>query len=109
MERKTLVYSYSDLRLINQIETLANPKGLCAVSQAAPSSVVVCPGLQIGQVRIQFYNSRKTRYIAAHDSEIACLGLTHDGCLVATASEKGTLVRIFRTDDGALLQEVTFF
>ncbi|PON96609.1 WD repeat containing protein [Trema orientale] len=106
MERKTLVYSYSELKLFSQIETTANPKGLSAVSQAAASSVVVCPGLQRGQVRVELYSSRRTKYIAAHDSDIACLGLTHDGSLVATASEKGTLVRVFRTADGTPFQEV---
>lgn len=107
MMRRTLVYNYSNLRLVSQVDTAANPKALCAVSQSASSSVVVCPGLQKGQVRVENYSLRKTKYIVAHDSEIACLGLTHDGCLVATASEKGTLVRVFNTADGTLFQEVS--
>ena len=42
----------------------------------------------------------------AHDSRIACFALTQDGRLLATSSSKGTLVRIFNTLDGTLLQEV---
>ena len=57
-------------------------------------------------MRVERYASGRTKYIMAHDSTIACLGLTKDGRLLATASSKGTLVRIFNTMDGSLLQEV---
>ncbi|GFZ04604.1 transducin/WD40 repeat-like superfamily protein [Actinidia rufa] len=95
--------------LLHQIETIANPKGLCAVSQGAASLVLVCPGLQKGQVRVEHYASKRTKFIMAHDSRIACFALTHDGHLLATASTKGTLVRIFNTLDGSLLQELKVF
>lgn len=106
LEQKIFVYNFADLKLLHQIETIANPKGLCAVSQVAGSLVLVCPGLQKGQVRLEHYASKRTKFIMAHDSRIACFALTQDGQLLATASTKGTLVRIFNTFDGALLQEV---
>lgn len=106
LEQKIFVYNFADLKLMNQIETIANPKGLCAVSQAAGSFVLVCPGLQKGQVRVEHYASKRTNFILAHDSRIACFTLSQDGQLLATASTKGTLVRIFNTHDGTLLQEV---
>ena len=68
--------------------------------------VLVCPGLQKGQVRIEHYASKRTKFVLAHDSRIACFALTQDGSLLATASSKGTLVRIFNTVDGTLRQEV---
>uniref|UniRef100_A0A6N2MLN8 Autophagy-related protein 18a n=1 Tax=Salix viminalis TaxID=40686 RepID=A0A6N2MLN8_SALVM len=106
LEQKIFVYNFADLKLLHQIETIANPKGLCAVSHGAGSLVLVCPGLQKGQVRVEHYSSRRTKFIMAHDSRIACFALTQDGQLLATASTKGTLVRIFNTADGTLLQEV---
>ncbi|KAB5527456.1 hypothetical protein DKX38_021303 [Salix brachista] len=105
LEQKIFVYNFADLKLLHQIETIANPKGLCAVSHGAGSLVLVCPGLQKGQVRVEHYASRRTKFIMAHDSRIACFALTQDGQLLATASTKGTLVRIFNTADGTLLQE----
>ena len=107
LEQKIFVYNFADLKLMHQIETIANPKGLCAVSQGAGSMVLVCPGLQKGQVRIEHYASKRTKFVMAHDSRIACFALTQDGHLLATASSKGTLVRIFNTVDGTLRQEVT--
>ncbi|XP_010545021.1 PREDICTED: autophagy-related protein 18a [Tarenaya hassleriana] len=106
LEQKIFVYNFADLKLMHQIETIKNPKGLCAVSQGAGSMVLVCPGLQKGQVRVEHYASKRTKFIMAHDSRIACFALTQDGHLLATASSKGTLVRVFNTADGTLLQEV---
>lgn len=51
LEHKVLVYNFADLKLLNQIETLANTKGLVAVSSSAESTVLACPGLHTGQVR----------------------------------------------------------
>ncbi|KAG8486152.1 hypothetical protein CXB51_019518 [Gossypium anomalum] len=106
LEHKIFVYNLADLKLLHNIETIANPKGLCAVSQGAGSLVLVCPGLQKGQVRIEHYASKRTKFIMAHDSRIACFALSQDGQLLATASTKGTLVRVYNTVDGSLLQEV---
>ncbi|GMY16861.1 autophagy-related protein 18a [Fagus crenata] len=106
LEQKVYVYNFADLKLLHQIETIANPKGLCAISQQNSSLVLVCPGLQKGQVRVEHYASKRTKFIMAHDSRIACFALTPDGHLLATSSTKGTLVRIYNTVDGTLLQEV---
>ena len=50
LEHKVLVYNFADLKLLHQIETLANVAGLVAVSTAAESTVLACPGLHVGQV-----------------------------------------------------------
>ncbi|KAF5732679.1 autophagy-related protein 18a-like [Tripterygium wilfordii] len=70
-----------------------NPKGLCEASQK-------------GQERVEYYASKRPKFIMAHDSRIACFALSQDGQLLATASIKGTLVWIFNTADGTLLREV---
>ncbi|KAI4349636.1 hypothetical protein L6164_010201 [Bauhinia variegata] len=106
LEQKIFLYNFADLKLLHQIETVANPKGLCAISHLADSLVLACPGLHKGQIRVEHYALKRTKFISAHDSRIACFALTLDGQLVATASTKGTLVRIFDTVNGTLLQEV---
>ncbi|KAL6839910.1 hypothetical protein ACP4OV_029720 [Aristida adscensionis] len=106
LENKIFVYNFADLKLVHQIETAPNPKGLCAVSQQPGSIVLVCPGAQKGQIRVEHYGARKTKFINAHTSRVACFALSQDGRLIATASTKGTLVRIFSATEGNLLQEV---
>lgn len=106
LQQKLLVYNFDDLRLLHQIETFVNPKGLCEISHVSGSLVLVCLGLQKGQVRVEDYGSKRTKFIPAHDSRIVCFALTQDGRLLATASSKGTLIRIFNSLDGSLLQEV---
>lgn len=106
LEHKIYVYNFMDLKLLHQIETLANPRGLCCLSHQVNTSVLACPGLRRGQVRVEHFGLNMTKLINAHDSRIACLTMTMDGLLVATASTKGTLVRIFNAMDGTRLQEV---
>ncbi|KAL7147641.1 hypothetical protein ABFS83_06G120900 [Erythranthe nasuta] len=106
LEHKIYVYNFMDLKLLHQIETLANPRGLCCLSHHLNASVLACPGQRRGQVRIEHFGLNMTKLINAHDSKISCLTLTMDGLLLATASMRGTLIRIFNTMDGTRLQEV---
>nr|XP_043636949.1 autophagy-related protein 18a-like [Erigeron canadensis] len=107
LEQKIFVYNFAALKLLHQFETFSNPKGLCEVTQGSSSDfVLVCLGLREGQVRIEHYGLKKSKLILAHGSRIACFTLSQDGRLVATASSKGTLIRIFDARDGILLQEV---
>lgn len=114
LEHKIFVYDFpADLKLIHQMETIPNAKGLVALSSSTSpgngNSVLVCPGLHRGEVRVEHLSanaSNKTNFIAAHDSHLACLALTSDGHRLATSSDKGTLVRIFNTVDGTRLQEL---
>ena len=108
VEHKIYVYNFMDLKLLQQIETLANPRGLCCLSHHSNTFVLACPGLQRGQVRVEHFGLNMTKLIKTHDSHVACLTLTMDGLLLATASTKGTLIRIFNTMDGTRLQEVLY-
>lgn len=104
--QKIFVYNFADLKLLHQIETVLNPKGLCEISHTSSPMVLVCLGLQKGQIRVENYGSKRTKFVMAHDSRIACMTMTQEGRLLATASSKGTLIRVFNTLDGSLLQEV---
>ncbi|KAK8643204.1 hypothetical protein V6N13_012510 [Hibiscus sabdariffa] len=106
LQHNIYVHGFKDLKLLHQIETLANPRGLCCLSHHSNTAVLACPGLSRGQVRVEHFGLNVVKLINAHDSHIACLTLTFDGLLLATASTKGTLIRIFNTMDGTRLQEV---
>jgi len=45
-------------------------------------------------------------FIQAHESELAAIALNMDGTLVATASQRGTLIRVFNTETAAPMYEL---
>jgi WD40 repeat protein len=106
LEYKIYVYNFADLKLVDHIETIQNSKGLCALCPYSSNTVLVCPGLQKGHVRCELYDQKKTTLIEAHEAALACFALNFDGTRLATASETGTLIRIFDTQTGNPLQEL---
>eukprot|EP00475_Leptophrys_vorax_P028616 TRINITY_DN4153_c0_g1_i2.p1 TRINITY_DN4153_c0_g1~~TRINITY_DN4153_c0_g1_i2.p1 ORF type:complete len:375 (-),score=95.94 TRINITY_DN4153_c0_g1_i2:1128-2252(-) len=100
------VYNFADLKLVDHIETIKNPLGLCALCPHASSNVLACPGIQKGHIRVELYDLKKNTIIPAHNGAISCLALNSDGTLLASASEKGTLIRVFDTQSGNALQEL---
>jgi WD repeat-containing protein 45 len=79
---------------------------LVSLCPDSSSMVLACPGINKGHVTIELYDIRKTTLIPAHESDLAQLALNTDGTKVATASDKGTLIRVFDTNSGELLQEL---
>lgn len=63
LEQKVLVYDFADLKLLHNIETLANSNGLLALSAAAENTVLACPGLNVGQASV---NCLLTRISPCH-------------------------------------------
>ena len=97
------VYNFADLRLVDAIDTCLNPKGLCALSSDPAISVLATPDKTKGQVKISIYEKNSSFTIAAHTSSLSQIALNFTGSLLATASDKGTLVRLFSTEDGSPL------
>ena len=106
LENKVYVYNFSDLRLEDQIATISNEHGLIALCPSSTDMVLACPGLTRGSVRVELYNIKRKTFINAHESELAALALNLSGTRLATASDKGTLVRVYDTQTGALQQEL---
>ena len=105
LEHKVFVYQFSNLELEQQLDTSSNVEGLCVISPTTETTVMACPGLNTGQVRVELFDLGTTKFIAAHEAPLACLALSADGRLLATASEKGTLIRVFDTIKARLLHE----
>eukprot|EP00927_Polykrikos_kofoidii_P021975 TRINITY_DN20652_c0_g1_i1.p1 TRINITY_DN20652_c0_g1~~TRINITY_DN20652_c0_g1_i1.p1 ORF type:complete len:410 (+),score=34.03 TRINITY_DN20652_c0_g1_i1:123-1352(+) len=120
IESKVFVYSFRKLTLIDSIETTANPKGLCCLSPGSDRVSLVCPGMQQGSVVAIVYPPRawsgpsahatvereRTMIIAAHSSPLMAMCTCYNGALLATASDKGTIVRVYDATSGAKLQEL---
>lgn len=109
LETQVYIYNFERLELLHKHETVPNPKGLIALSPSAENCVVACPSVQKGVVRVEKHDAtgnKKSNFVTAHDSSISCIALNNDGSRLATASEKGTLIRIFDTETGDKLHEV---
>ncbi|OQR98384.1 hypothetical protein THRCLA_06731 [Thraustotheca clavata] len=106
LQNKIYVYNFADLKLLDHIETITNPKGLVALCPSSTNKVLACPGVSRGTVRIELYDQRKTTLITAHEADLSQMCLNLEGTRLATASDKGTLIRIFDTQSGQLMQEL---
>jgi len=108
LDRVVRVYGLrASARPLWRIATALNPRGLCCLSCHVDVDVLACLGTARGQVRVDRLGKKpETRFIAAHSSHVACMAMTVDGAVLATASVKGTLVRVFSTMDGTCLQQV---
>jgi hypothetical protein len=103
------IYSIPNLHLMRKQPTFTNPgSACCSMSTNMPKLVFACLGMQRGTVRVERFSSPpSSSVIAAHDTSIVALALSGNGMFIATASEKGTLIRIHSTfDDCALVHEV---
>lgn len=90
---------------IHTYETVENPFGLCSFEK----NIVAMPGAQPGQVRIVRLvdgnlNPRVT-LINAHTGHLRAVALNITADKVATASEKGTIIRLFAVESGTKLGE----
>ena len=106
LESRIYVYNFADLRLIDAIDTCLNPKGLCALSADPNVSVLATPDKNKGSVKVTIYEKNHTHVIPAHTNSVSFMSLNFSGSLLATASDKGTLIRLYSTEDGTPLQEV---
>lgn len=66
----------------------------------AENTVLATPDVQKGYVRVNVYEKNKSFRIPAHNGNLSAISLNYSGTLLATASEKGTIIRIFSTETG---------
>jgi WD40 repeat protein len=105
LENRIYVYKFVDLKLIDAIDTCINTRGLVALNPETPNEVLATPDKEVGHVRLTLYRKNKNHVIKAHENTIAAMALNLDGRLLATASEKGTLIRLTNTETGNALAE----
>jgi WD40 repeat protein len=105
LEQRIYIYQISDLKLLDVIDTCVNALGLCALT-SKEASILICPSKKKGYIRITNYDTSSNIEVKAHESSISNLSISQDGRLCATASDKGTLIRVFSTADGKLMQEL---
>ena len=90
---------------IDTLDTFENSKGILAITYDHKINLLAYPDKAVGYVKLKNYDKNETILLNAHNSRVANLSLGGDGKFLATASEKGTKIRIFTTEDGTYLNE----
>jgi len=112
LDNSIFVYNFKDLSYLLQFTTFVNPSGLVMMNLGQPI-LELFPAEAQGSLILrtetidekgQATTAEKT--IIAHNGALACIATTFDGRLVATASEKGTLIRVWNTEDGKMIKEL---
>ncbi|KAF8636332.1 hypothetical protein AX17_003623 [Amanita inopinata Kibby_2008] len=119
LETEIYIYDISNMRLLHVIETTPNPEAICALSPSADSSYLAYPSPvpspstplastssapsppttstpQKGDVHL--FSTRSltvVNVIQAHKTPISFLSINSTGTMLATASEKGTVIRVW--------------
>ncbi len=103
--RHAKIYNMKDMSEKRKIKTFNNPDGICALSSSR-GTFFLSPGIQAGTVNIYDYGKNVDRVVSCHDHPLKYIALntTFDDndraaadadILFATASDKGTLIKVF--------------
>ncbi|XP_025828898.1 WD repeat domain phosphoinositide-interacting protein 4 [Agrilus planipennis] len=109
------VFSFpTPLQRLFSLETKENLRGLCEVTPlaSAEKQILIFPGHKVGSVQIVGLTgteggvSNAPVWICAHRNELGCIALNQQGTRIATASNKGTLIRVWDSSTRKLLIEL---
>ncbi len=130
LEDEIYLYDIANMSLLYTIATSPNPSAICALSpssencfiayplpkpredrddkqrpsHAPPPSAYVAP--TSGEVLIfDTITLKAVNVVEAHRSPLCCVALNNDGTLLATASETGTIIRVFSVPKGQKLYQ----
>jgi WD40 repeat protein len=103
LQNSVRVYSFSKPpNLLHVYETVDNPAGLCSLSDRK----LAFPGRSAGQIYLVELATGNVSIIPAHSSPLKAIQLSPDGEVLASASETGTLIRVYATSNCAKLAEL---
>ncbi|CAN8103815.1 unnamed protein product [Discula destructiva] len=123
------IYDVQNMALLFTINTSPNPNAICALSPSSENCYLALPVPKpredpserrpahapplstyvpstTGEIIIYDTLSGKVVSICgAHSSPLSCIAMNNDGTMMATASEKGTVIRVFSVPAGKKLHQ----
>ena len=96
------IYNTTTMKTQNTIRTVENPRGLVALSPTHSECYVLYPASENkGYVQVYDCFSMQPRgVIEAHNSQLGFISISYQGNYCATASVKGTMIRVFSLPEG---------
>lgn len=125
LELEIYIYDISTMKLLHTLDTGPNPTAICALSPSNDNSYLAYPA-PVPTVSSPLSNSPPApsqststgailifdtvtltaiNMIQAHKSPIAAMAISSQGTMLATASDKGTVIRVFSIPDARKLGE----
>eukprot|EP00761_Pharyngomonas_kirbyi_P004473 gb/GECH01004478.1/.p1 GENE.gb/GECH01004478.1/~~gb/GECH01004478.1/.p1 ORF type:complete len:361 (+),score=87.83 gb/GECH01004478.1/:1-1083(+) len=105
LERKIHIFDVSAVKILITIDTEPNPKGICALACNGDQAYIAYPyGPEMNDVMLfNICDSHPMNVMKAHKGPISAMAFNADGTLLATASSKGTVLRVFSVPDSNML------
>jgi WD40 repeat protein len=112
LENRIYLLDINTLETIDILDTFDNPNGIFSMSNINNKLNIAFPHNK-GKIQLEYYDIIKenfkkdeTKIINAHESFIAFLTLNNEGNVLATASDKGTLIRLFNVYNQEMIVEL---
>lgn len=129
LEEEIYIYDIANMTLLHLISTSPNPAAICALSPSSENCYIAYPlpkpREDTGDRRPQHapplspyvpptsgdvmifdtVTLKALNVIEAHRSPLSCIALNSEGTLLATASETGTIIRVFSVPRGQKLYQ----
>lgn len=105
LEDSIYIHNIRDMKQLHSIKNMANnPVGLCTLSLSSHLAYPISS--TTGELQIFDAGNLTSRLkIKAHDSQLSAMNFSFNGMLLATASEKGTVIRVFCVKNGQKVHE----
>jgi len=106
LEEFIYVYDIGNMHLLETIDTCPNPNAICSLSPSPEKCYLAYPGGTTISGDLVIYDTtqqQKVCIITAHKSALSCIQFNYSGEMIATASDKGTVIRVFSSQTADLL------
>lgn len=104
VEKKIFIFDWTGAYIDSKL-TYSNEKGICAINTLNDKPMIVTLGTKKGEIAIWRIKEDDYKTIEAHKSNVEVIAISNNGKLVATASETGTVIRIFNTETNKMEYE----
>ncbi len=101
--------------IIETIKTCENIYGACSIAKDPENYLFAWPDTNIGYIELKIFSNenelieendiKKYHHIKAHENTIEIIEINFNGTKFSSASDKGTIIRVFNIQDDTLLHE----
>ncbi|KAI9911122.1 hypothetical protein PsorP6_009145 [Peronosclerospora sorghi] len=101
LKRKIYIFDISTMKILETLDTSPNPKALCVLSPHDNGHLAFPSGALPGEIVLyDAINLSVLNAFQAHRTAPVAMAFNPHGTLLATASESGTLIRVFAVPSG---------